>query len=131
MYCSNCGTKNENGDAFCASCGMPLNRQTEQTSYNNAYNSNVYNTNEKYNGFAIAGFVLSLVSFLTSWAMIPEILGLIFSCIGLNQIKQKGGKGRGLAIAGAIISGIFIGLFILGLILIIFGFSALACVSYS
>jgi hypothetical protein len=44
---------------------------------------------------AIAGFVLSFFC---------SILGLIFSIIGLNQIKQRGQGGRGLAIAGIVIS---------------------------
>ncbi|MBQ1874601.1 MAG: DUF4190 domain-containing protein, partial [Paludibacteraceae bacterium] len=55
------------------------------------------------NGMAIAGFVCSFFI---------AILGLIFSIIGLNRSKQMGGKGRGLAIAGIIISSVsmFIGL---------------------
>mgnify|MGYP000172882995 FL=1 len=51
--------------------------------------------NQKYNGLAIAGFICS---FLVS------LLGLILSIVGLNQIKKQGGKGKGLAIAGIIIS---------------------------
>lgn len=47
------------------------------------------------NGWAIAGFVSSF--------FIP-ILGIIFSAIGLGQIKRTGQKGRGLAIAGIVIS---------------------------
>ena len=46
------------------------------------------------NGLAIAGFVLSFAS---------SILGLIFSILGLNEAK-KTNNGRGLAIAGIIIS---------------------------
>lgn len=51
--------------------------------------------NRKYNGLAIAGFICS---FLVS------LLGLILSIVGLDQIKKQGGKGKGLAIAGIIIS---------------------------
>ena len=40
-------------------------------------------TNRKYNGLAIAGFICS---FLVS------LLGLILSIVGLNQIKKQGGK---------------------------------------
>lgn len=46
------------------------------------------------NGFAIAGFVLSLL----------PLLGLIFSILGLNRAGKIGGKGRGLAIAGIVLS---------------------------
>lgn len=52
---------------------------------------------EGSNGMAIAGFVLSLVG-------CPP-LGLIFSLIALNSRNKAN---RGLAIAGAIISGVFI-----------------------
>jgi uncharacterized membrane protein len=55
---------------------------------------------------AIAGFILSFFC---------SILGLIFSIVGLNQIKQTGQGGRGLAIAGIVISvaGFFVSLLIL------------------
>lgn len=47
------------------------------------------------NGMAIAGFVL---------AFFCSLLGLIFSIIGLNQTKARNQSGRGLAIAGIVIS---------------------------
>lgn len=47
------------------------------------------------NGMAIAGFVC---------AFLVPLLGLIFSIIGLNKSKTLGGKGKGLAIAGIVIS---------------------------
>lgn len=68
--------------------------------------------NQQYNGFAIAGFVCS---FFTS------IIGLIFSIIGLNQIKRQGGKGKGLAIAGIIISVAKMGIYLLLIVMIIVG----------
>lgn len=64
------------------------------------------------NGFAIAGFVCS---FFTS------IIGLIFSIIGLNQIKRQGGKGKGLATAGIIISVAKLGIYLLLIVMIIVG----------
>ena len=72
--------------------------QPTQPPYAPPYNQCNYippEANQKYNSLAIAGFVCS---FLVS------IVGLILSIIGLNQIKKQGGKGRGLAIAGIIIS---------------------------
>lgn len=50
---------------------------------------------QKWNGFAIAGFV---VSFFIS------LVGLILSIIGLDQTKKRNEKGHGLAIAGIVIS---------------------------
>jgi Domain of unknown function (DUF4190) len=54
------------------------------------------------NGMAIAGFVCSIV--------LGPLFGLIFSIIGLNQIKKSPEKytGEGLAIAGIIISIVYL-----------------------
>lgn len=52
-------------------------------------------TNDRTNGMAIAGFVLSF--------FIP-LLGIIFSAIALGQIRRRGGRGHGLAVAGLVIS---------------------------
>lgn len=46
------------------------------------------------NGFAVAGFILSLL----------PLLGLIFSILGLVRSGKAGGKGKGLSIAGIILS---------------------------
>lgn len=60
-----------------------------------SYGSVPPEANQKYNGLAIAGFICSFF---------VSLLGLILSIVGLNQIKKQGGKGKGLAIAGIIIS---------------------------
>jgi hypothetical protein len=49
---------------------------------------------QQKNGFAVAGFVLSLL----------PLLGLIFSILGLVRAGKIGGKGKGLAIAGLVLS---------------------------
>ena len=54
-----------------------------------------YPQQRKTNGMAIAGFVLSFFC---------GILGLIFSAVGLSQIGKTGEGGKGLAIAGLVIS---------------------------
>ena len=48
-----------------------------------------------WNGFAIAGFVL---------AFFCSILGVVFSAIALSQLNTRPQRGRGLAIAGLVIS---------------------------
>ena len=68
---------------------------TGQPGGSGSYGSVPPEANQKYNGLAIAGFICS---FLVS------LPGLILSIVGLNQIKKQGGKGKGLAIAGIIIS---------------------------
>lgn len=49
------------------------------------------------NVFAILGFIFAFIPALS-------VLGLVFSIIGLSKAKKMGGKQKGLAIAGLIIS---------------------------
>jgi hypothetical protein len=51
------------------------------------------------NGFAVAGFILCFT----------VLLGIIFSILGLVRSGRVGGKGRGLAIAGLVLSVLFAG----------------------
>ena len=53
------------------------------------------------NGFAIAGFVC---------AFFFPILGIIFSAIAMKQIDERNEGGKGLAIAGLVLSIIWIGI---------------------
>ena len=55
------------------------------------------------NGMAIASLVSALAGLL---CMIGSVLGVIFGIIALNQIKNTGQPGRGMALAGLIIGGI-------------------------
>lgn len=68
-------------------------REFKQRSANPS--STAAGTNPKNNGFAIAGFVLSIVGWLVLWPLV--ILGIIFSAIGLNSER------KGLAMAGLIL----------------------------
>lgn len=73
-----------------------------------------YQQEPKTNTLAIVGFVLSFLI---------NIVGAIISLVALSQIKKSGEKGRGLAIAGAIIG--FIS-FVLSIIWFIFTFVLVA-----
>jgi Domain of unknown function (DUF4190) len=59
------------------------------------------------NGFAIASFVLSFCG---------GLLSVIFGIIALVQIRKSGQKGKGLAIAGLCISGVWVLLIGVGVI---------------
>ncbi|MFJ4222021.1 DUF4190 domain-containing protein [Curtobacterium luteum] len=69
---------------------------------------------DRYNVLAIVGFIL---------AFVVNIGGLVVSIIALNQIKKTGERGRGLALAGVIISALSL---IIGIISIIVFASAAA-----
>jgi hypothetical protein len=66
----------------------------------------------KNNGFAVAGFVLGLVSlcFCCCYGLPFNLLGIVFSIIGLAQIRSNRDvyTGQGLAIAGLVLSGLSI-----------------------
>jgi hypothetical protein len=74
------------------------------------------------NSLAVTGLILGLLSVLTFWCcftLILALVGLVFSGVGLSQINKSGGQqtGRGLAIAGIILSaiGLIMGLVTLAL----------------
>ena len=62
------------------------------------------------NGAAVTALVLGVVSFVGGVTAIP---GLICGFVGLSKAKKRGGAGKGMALAGTILSGV--GLIVLGL----------------
>ena len=85
-HCPNCGQAANDNDTYCSKCGNPLPFDVEQNNTVQPQDSNL---------LAILGFVFSIVF----WPA-----GLILSGIGLGMSKIRNGKGRGLAIAGLVIS---------------------------
>jgi hypothetical protein len=65
------------------------------------YGSPYDSRSNKTNGMAIAAFVTGLLGCF-------GVVGIILGAISLNQIGKKGGKGRGLAIAGIILSSLWV-----------------------
>ncbi len=120
MYCQNCGFKNEEGAAFCGNCGTNLKVKTTIV-----YPNETAGSNEKYNGMAIAGFVLGIVNIWFGAVFVVGVIGLILSIMGNNQIKLNGGKGKGLAVAGIVINIITLSLYLL-IYLLVFGIAGCA-----
>jgi hypothetical protein len=64
-------------------------------------------TSTKFNGLAVAGFIVSLVGlvlFFTSWiGGLIALVGAVLSIVGKVQVQRRGERGNGLAIAGTII----------------------------
>jgi hypothetical protein len=56
------------------------------------------------NGFAIAAFVLGLIG----GALLSALLSVIFGIIALSKIRQQPQRGKGLAIAGLCLSGVWV-----------------------
>ena len=124
MKCSKCSAELEDNAKFCPQCGAPVGddyvqHEQSQAQYQSqqqgqsqgqsqgqpqgyAQSQPQGNTTYVYqrtNGFAIAGFVLSFF---------VAILGIIFSAIALKQINDRGEGGKGLAIAGLVLSIVWI-----------------------
>lgn len=61
---------------------------------------------KKFSRMAIAGFVSAVLAPFVTWLILPLALaGGVFSLLGLREIRTKGNlRGRGLAMAGLIIS---------------------------
>ena len=96
MYCSNCGNQIDDNAAVCIHCGAPTGRaQYQQQPAQQPAQSNT---------LAIVGFV---------FAFLIPIVGLICSIVGLKNAPQFNGNGKGLAIAGIIISAIDIVVYII------------------
>lgn len=118
-FCTNCGAELSKGQEFCSSCGKKIKK--DETDANNVNNKVVVNNsgNNKVNGFAIAGFVTSLVSGLLCCGSV-NIVSLILSIVGLVKAKSLNGEGKGFSIAGIVISIVFILLWIFVLLLMIY-----------
>lgn len=116
-FCISCGSELPENAVACPNCGAMQNAnqaQPQQVVVNNVPAQN------KSNGLAIAGFVVSLVSTLLCCGSF-NVISLVLSIVGAVKAKDYGGNGKGMAIAGIIISAI--GLIIL-IILTALGFVA-------
>lgn len=136
-FCGNCGAQLEDSTQYCPYCGSRFEGETRQsgTQPQSApqYTAQTQYTNpvaspsaagRKTNGFAVAGFVLGLVSIVLTWCCcfpITPILGIVFSAMALSQIPKTGEDGKGIAVAGLVISILCI---VLPLVFFVVGLSA-------
>ena len=103
MFCRFCGQPNDDNAKFCSSCGSNLEESVSVQGQPNLEAQPVSAAPVKTSGKAIAGFVLSLSGILIA-ALICGTLGLVFSCMAFKEINERKLRGRGLAIAGLVIS---------------------------
>ena len=114
-FCTNCGKELKDTDKACASCGTPVDGEAPVATQTVAVAPV-----KKSNGFALAGFIVSLVSTLLCCGSF-NVISLILSIVGAVKAKDYDGNGKGFAIAGIIISAI--GLVIL-ILFTVFGYAA-------
>ena len=106
IKCDKCGSEVDGSAKFCPNCGAKI-EATEKAERvevvetvvrnNTNTNSTINSVENGYNALAIIGFIL---------AFIPKIwiVSLIISIVALVQISKTKEKGKGLAIAGIVIS---------------------------
>ena len=110
MLCNHCGNEIEEGSVVCPYCGSLVNEsapaepaqaapsaQPAQPQYQQPVQQAPVASGS--NGLATAGFVLALLGF--------NVIALVLSIVGLTKAKKLGGTGKGLAIAGIIISSLY------------------------
>lgn len=142
-FCPSCGQEIKDSGAFCINCGFNVNSVQNNNVVDNSHvnnNSEVYNdfnninpetmtmntpnngvvVNEYKNTAAIVGLVCGIVGMLCCCNLLISGVGLGFSIYGLNQSKIHNGSGKGMAIAGMVLS-------IISIVLILI-FSALSFV---
>lgn len=75
------------------------------------------------NGLAIASlstgiiaFPFSCIPFLGYASILIAIAAIVMGIVAMKQTKQTGQQGRGMAIAGVVLGGVYLALFVIGLI---------------
>ena len=139
MFCPKCGTNNADGAGFCAGCGSPLTPAVNPVQaavpvapapapvytpqpapqpapvYNQTPITPVPPQTRGTNALCVAGFITSLVSVVLAGT--TALISLILSIIGFNAAKKNNQGGKGLGLAGIIISAVLMALFVLGICL--------------
>ena len=124
-FCVQCGNEIPEGNNVCTNCGTPVNgapaAQVQPAPASTTVVVNQAQAQQKQsNGMAIAGFVVSLVSTLLCCGSF-NVISLILSIVGVVKAKDCGGAGKGLGIAGIIISAIGI---VIVILLTVLGYAA-------
>ncbi len=97
-YCPNCGNILNDNTTICPKCGMQI---TQSNTTNTMNTMSAAPSANGENNIAIAGLILSFII-----PIVGPIVGLVLSIIGLKKSK-KTNSGRGLSIAGIVVSTIY------------------------
>ena len=90
-YCTNCGARIQGNEKYCPVCGMDL--EAIENPFLTRENKNSMTTHP----FAIAGFVLGIISCLLGFV---GIVAIVFSALALYKIYQEGYRGKAFAWIG-------------------------------
>lgn len=112
MFCKKCGKEIQDGAPFCPWCGAHTNaaQASGAASSFNYYTNQVKTEAQRYNVWAIVGFVLSLVPLIFPLGMFSLVVGtsaFVISIFATKQIKATGEKGNVFAVLGIIFGAAF------------------------
>lgn len=113
MFCPKCGKEIQDGAPFCPWCGAHTNaaQASGAASSFNYYTNQVKTEAQRYNVWAIVGFVLSLVPLIFPLGMFSLVVGtsaFVISIFAAKQIKATEEKGNVFAILGIIFGSAFV-----------------------
>lgn len=105
MYCRSCGAQNPDGAITCSVCNKPMNGQPVMSPQPMAHGGVYPSQIKKANNMAIVSLVLGILGFFSFG--LTALFGVICGIIALNQINRDDKyEGKGIAIAGTILSGV-------------------------
>ena len=112
MFCQKCGKEIQDGAPFCPWCGAHTNaaQASGAASSFNYYTNQVKTEAQRYNVWAIVGFVLSLVPLIFPLGMFSLVVGtsaFVISIFATKQIKATEEKGIVFAILGIVFGAAF------------------------
>lgn len=84
MYCSNCGTQNPDGAAFCTNCGVGFATQQASASVEVVDTIETQQMRKK----ATTAMVLGIIACVVAWYPVLSIAGIILGAIALSKVKQ-------------------------------------------
>lgn len=99
MFCQKCGKLIDEKDNYCKHCGNRVLKEKEEK----IILAEDQIEKKKYSGHAIAGFVLSILG-MSTFGIVCAILGVVFSSLGIRETLDGENRGKGLSIAGLVIS---------------------------
>lgn len=105
MFCKNCGKEIDDNALICPNCGVATDKLQQDTATTVTAEAPAA---KKVNVCAILGLVFSILAFVGIWVFgwlfyIGAPVALVLSIVGL-VLSKKLGTGKGLAIAGLVVT---------------------------
>ncbi len=112
MRCKHCGFENQETFDRCPACGKlqsdPVEPETapapEPAPIREESAPQEQTAVPRYNRMTVVGFILSCSSLVISFLGLNALVGLIFSTVGLSELRFAEERGKGLAVAGIAIA---------------------------